>query len=480
MRLLNTSTLDFHEFYDSNIPEYAILSHRWGPEEASFQDLERNLHQKERSPPFAPQKVKDPFEGHEGFAKIKNCCALALKDGFEWVWIDTCCIDKKSSAELTEAINSMYAWYEDATVCYAYLVDVELQANLDMTMPQIQASSWFTRGWTLQELLAPGKVQFFDKTWAYLGNRDEMAHHISDITGIEAQYLLPAPQLRSIPHKRCTKAVDCTGHPPYSRLATSGRWEPSVATRMSWASRRETSRTEDMAYCLLGIFHVNMPLLYGEGMKAFTRLQHEIIKQSNDDSIFAWTADQEFTGILAKWPSNFANSRYVHEEAPIRTDRRPYAITNQGLELPVTLRKRPQADTKLQFQANHTTEDIQVMLDCGVCGPQGFKNIVLSLYQMRGSSWGRCRSYEIETVEYGPWHTPQDPSLQIPGIMSQSNREAEDDVKEIFIRDEWTYTTIHHDLGKINDPLSQKARAASLAKDRRRAGPARTLTTRHG
>ena len=358
--MLNTSTLDFHDFFDSNTPEYAILSHRWGAEEASFQDLEQHLHQKERVSPSPKQTVQDPFEGHEGFAKIKKCCAVALKDDFKWVWIDTCCIDKKSSAELTEAINSMYARYEDATVCYAYLVDVELQANLDMTMPQIRASSWFTRGWTLQELLAPGNVQFFDKTWAYLGNRDEMADIISDITGIESQYLLPAPQLYSTPHKRCTKAVDCGGHPPYSRLATSGRWEPSVATRMSWASRRVISRIEDMAYCLLGIFHVNMPLLYGEGMKAFTRLQHEIIKQSNDDSFFVWTADQGFTGILAKWPSNFANSRYVHEEGPLRTGRRPYAMTNQDLELPVTLRKRPQARTKLHFLGNHTTEDVRV------------------------------------------------------------------------------------------------------------------------
>ncbi|MDI1492912.1 MAG: hypothetical protein OHK93_004695 [Ramalina farinacea] len=221
-----------------------------------------------------------------------------------------------------------------------------------------------------------------------------------------------------------------------------------------------------------------MPLLYGEGMKAFTRLQHEIIKKSNDDSIFAWTADQEFTGILAKWPSNFANSRYVHEEAPIRTGRRPYAMTNQGLELPVTLRKRPQADTKLQFLANHTTEDIQVMLDCGICGSLGFQNIVLSLYQMRGSSWGRCRSYMIETVEYGQWHIPQEPSLQIPGIMSQSNKDMKDDVREIFVWDEWTYNHVFDDLGKINDPLSQKARAAYLAKDSRRAGPAKDLTTR--
>ena len=307
-----------------------------------------------------------------------------------------------------------------------------------------------------------------------------MVDVVSEITGIEAQYLLPAPQLRSIPYKPCTKALDCGGHAPYPRLATSGRWEPIVATRMSWASRRETSRTEHMAYCLLGIFHVNMPLLYGEGMKAFTRLQHEIIKQTNDDSIFAWTADQELTGILAKWPSNFANSRYVHEEAPIRTGRRPYAMTNQGLELPVTLRKRPQANCKPQFQANHTTEDIQVMLDCGICGPLGFKNIVLSLYQMQGSSWGRCRSFEIETVECGPWQIPQKPWLQIPGIMSQSNSDMEDDVREIFVWDEWTYDTIPSDLGKINDPLRGKVRAASLAKDRRRAGPAQSLTTRRG
>ena len=143
MWLLNTSLLEFQDYFDT---EYAILSHRWGPQEASLQDLEQILHPKDWSSFFPFQRVKNSFEGHEGLAKIKRCCAVALKDDLKWVWIDTCCIDKKSSAELTEAINSMYTWYEDAAICDAYLADVEMQDNWDLVTQQIRESSWFTRG----------------------------------------------------------------------------------------------------------------------------------------------------------------------------------------------------------------------------------------------------------------------------------------------------------------------------------------------
>jgi hypothetical protein len=194
---------------------------------------------------------------------------------------DTVCIDKKSSTELSEAINSMYRWYQKDSECYAYLNDVGCEAvdvqNFeiagggiwvgdpslrDTVELQFRSSKWFTRGWTLQELTAPRILLFVDKDWTGIfGNKHSLGSLLSDVTGIDEQQL----------HE--------TG---ISR-------RPSVAERMSWASWRECSRAEDIAYCLLGIFKVNMPLLYGEGGEmAFRRLQLEIMKDSSDEFIFAW------------------------------------------------------------------------------------------------------------------------------------------------------------------------------------------------
>ncbi|KAH7364549.1 hypothetical protein BKA65DRAFT_371585, partial [Rhexocercosporidium sp. MPI-PUGE-AT-0058] len=172
----------------------------------------------------------------------------ALSDGWEWVWIDSCCIDKTSSAELSEAINSMFRWYREAQVCYAYLSDVPGGSDWETRQQSNSAfrkSQWFTRGWTLQELLAPEMVVFFDADWEDIGTKNSMQALLSSITGIDnfKDY-----------------ALAC------------------IAKKMSWASNRETTREEDKAYCLMGLFAVNMPPLYGEGMAAFYRLQIEILK----------------------------------------------------------------------------------------------------------------------------------------------------------------------------------------------------------
>ena len=136
MRLLNTSSINIYVFSGDEIPEYAILSHTWGDEEVSLQELD-----------------KDESRAKAGYSKIQSCCALANLQGWQYVWIDTCCIDKSSSAELSEAINSMFRWYRDAKVCYAYLEDVAINSHED-SMVAFRKSRWFTRGWTLQELLA--------------------------------------------------------------------------------------------------------------------------------------------------------------------------------------------------------------------------------------------------------------------------------------------------------------------------------------
>jgi hypothetical protein len=247
MRLLNTKTLQLKEFVeDSSKLRYAILSHRWGEEEISFQDI----------------TSQDPrIRTKKGYGKIENCCAQARKSGLEWVWIDTCCIDKSSSAELSEAINSMYRWYQTAAICYAYLADVTyLPFDVEKTQDAFRESEWFSRGWTLQELVAPRILRFFDKAWTHFGTKRSFGSEIFEITGISIDVLAGF-------------------EPPQTR---------SVAERMSWAAWRQTTRVEDEAYCLLGIFGVNMPLLYGEGHRAFQRLQHEILKQEEDYTILAW------------------------------------------------------------------------------------------------------------------------------------------------------------------------------------------------
>lgn len=297
MRLLHTSTIKLSEFYDNEIPKYAILSHTWGKEEVSLHDLQN-------------QKVAR-LNRFKGYRKIKACCALAALEGYQYVWIDTCCIDKTSSAELSEAINSMYRWYHVAQICYAYLADVWI-GDEDLGSPGVEKefcqSRWFTRGWTLQELLAPADVVFYDTSWRYLGSKRNLAAQISLVTGIQLHHM-------------------------------DNNYGASVAQVMSWASSRKTTRVEDLAYSLMGIFNVNMPLLYGEGNKAFMRLQHEIVKISDDESIFAWTdADLSRSGIFAQSPKAFAKSGdivpiYRNHRRYIR--RAPYAVTNRGLAIEI-------------------------------------------------------------------------------------------------------------------------------------------------
>ncbi|KAL8884929.1 MAG: hypothetical protein Q9215_007124 [Flavoplaca cf. flavocitrina] len=300
MRLLLTERLEFQEFFDSQTPKYAILSHRWTGNEVSFQDFDR---------------CKE--EQRPSFDKISNCCSLAKNNGYEWVWIDTCCIDKKSSAELSEAINSMYAWYKKADVCYVYLVNVSWSGDWETTRDEFRDSAWFTRGWTLQELLAPEDVLFFDFHWRFIGKKDvssangtSLNPHISDVTGISEN---------DLEYK--------DWNPPESQC---------VAKKLSWLSRRNTTRIEDMAYCMLGLCDVNMPLLYGEGEKAFLRLQSEIIKKSDDESIFAWFCDKEgrslsfMSGLIAPSPRCFAESGQIFTELAMHR-KQPYSQINKGL-----------------------------------------------------------------------------------------------------------------------------------------------------
>ncbi|KAI6152678.1 heterokaryon incompatibility protein-domain-containing protein [Pisolithus tinctorius] len=251
----STTTKVLEECDDAKTP-YAILSHRW-QKEVDHNEMMNLVEMEKAKPKEVSQK--------NGYKKILGACKQAVKDDLEWLWVDTCCIDKRSSSELSEAINSMYRWYENSTKCYAYLYDVDdrifpTEPNLERFDKYKGWPEWFSRGWTLQELIAPKDIQFFNKEWAPIGNKRDLADTLEKITRISKDILI-------------------------SGLDSGVR---SAAQIMSWAADRETARVEDRAYSLLGLFGVHMPMVYGEGKSAFQRLQLEIIRSSNDHSIFAW------------------------------------------------------------------------------------------------------------------------------------------------------------------------------------------------
>jgi hypothetical protein len=319
MRLLKAETIELVQFLPNQIPPYAILSHTWSSnpdDEVLFADIGKE--EAKRKPAYQ--------------RKVAPACKKALKRGFDYVWIDTCCIDKSSSAELQEAINSMFKWYMHSSICFVYLEDVSSKTDeatdSEISEDLITESRWFTRGWTLQELVAPCNLIFYSKSWDNLGTRTSLASSISKKTKIN-------------------KWILDNERPGADRTFLHSR---SVANRMSWAAFRETTRPEDIAYCLMGIFDVNMPLLYGEGdEKAFHRLQEEILKNSDDQSLLAWTAlpsDNERTkgfrrrpraehpvelrGPLAKHPIEFRNASHI---VPLPGVPDTYSLTSSGLRI---------------------------------------------------------------------------------------------------------------------------------------------------
>lgn len=308
MHLINTRRWDLERVAHCGVKKYAILSHRWTDEEVTFKNFDT--------------RAFDVLAGPQsGLLKIEAARKRAAEDGMDYVWVDTCCIDKTSSAELSEAINSMYHWYREAEVCYAYLFDVPDDADpFAEDGGAFAKSEWFRRGWTLQELVAPREIVFFSRGWVELGTKRDLKEVLAGITKIDVGILEGTKDLGSV----------------------------SVARRMSWAATRETSRPEDGAYCLMGLFNVNMPMLYGEGgEKAFVRLQEQIMQETDDETIFAWrsTTDEErkkehgedaLYGLLATSPRYFADSgQFVPYSDWER--RPPFAKTNKGLQISLRL-----------------------------------------------------------------------------------------------------------------------------------------------
>jgi len=233
------------DFIDDEVPPYAILSHTWGvdAEEVTLEDLTNGTGQDKA-----------------GYEKLRFCGKQVRTDGLQYFWVDTCCINKANFTELSEAINSMFRWYQNATKCYVFLSDVSTTKRkasdqyAEFTWESaFRESRWFKRGWTLQELLAPDSVEFFSRDGKRLGDKRTLERQVHKITKI------PVPALRG--------------------TALS---QFDVGERLSWAENRETTRKEDKAYSMLGIFDIQMPLLYGEGAdKAFKRLRREIGNHSN-------------------------------------------------------------------------------------------------------------------------------------------------------------------------------------------------------
>jgi hypothetical protein len=248
----NDGEFSLTTFLADNIPQkYAILSHTWEAEEVTFEDLQNGTGTKKT-----------------GYNKIRFCGERARRDGLQYFWVDTCCINKSSSAELSEAINSMFRWYRESTRCYVYLSDVlRTAANTNDVAWEsaFRKSRWFTRGWTLQELIAPKSVEFFSKEGELLGDKSTLERNVCEITGIPA------------------RAVRGSPFPDFS-----------IAERMSWAGRRKTTCEEDQAYSLLGIFDISIPVIYGEGReKALRRLREEIDRASKGSFFSSFTGSNQ-------------------------------------------------------------------------------------------------------------------------------------------------------------------------------------------
>lgn len=329
MRLLSRSTDHSHiqltSFNDDDVPQYSILSHTWiEGQEVTYQELMAGIG-KEKS----------------GYAKIQFCVDKAAEDGVQYSWVDTCCIDKSTSDELSTAINSMFRWYQGAVKCYVFLSDVhtpgeviDTQASWTTWESEFQRSRWLKRGWTLQELLAPGIVEFFSNEGTRLGDKITLEQEIHQVTKI------PLAALRS----------------------QESLSEFSIEERMSWAAQRTTSKKEDKAYCLLGILGVFLPLIYGEGeYHALRRLRKKAEKWQADQSMLL--SSKKTTGMNTSRKQNLHHVSYV---ANTQQTLQHYSALEMGYSPKIgswKLRKLPTKPLVIQMRiAPYSTEVPEPMI----------------------------------------------------------------------------------------------------------------------
>jgi tetratricopeptide (TPR) repeat protein len=260
MRLLHFDAPDrlvLTDFRSKPIPPYAILSHRWSDSETLIEDI-RNGSYKEKE---------------EGYQKLQFCAQQAAKDGLQYFWIDTCCIDRWDNNERSKAINSMFKWYQNAARCYVFLSDVSVSSAKDASQrssweASFRGSDWFTRGWTLQELIAPVSVEFFSCEGWRIGDKKSLDQLVHDRTGI-----------------------------PVAALHNCSLDRFSASERMRWVANRITTEEEDMVYCLLGLLGISLPITYGEGQEsARRRLQVELDATGSVPSIIPFLQNESFVG----------------------------------------------------------------------------------------------------------------------------------------------------------------------------------------
>jgi hypothetical protein len=355
------------DFLGTDIPPYMILSHRWREDEVLFGDM--------------VVSDRTTARAKKGYDKLEMSCRIALQQKLEYAWMDTCCIDKSSSAELSEAINSMYNYYANAQVCYAYLDDV-----VEISTPNnksLEECVWFKRGWTLQEMIAPRELYFYSARWRPLGSKSSLCARISEASGVSTAVLRDPETLGQV----------------------------CVSEKMSWAAFRSTTRPEDEAYCLMGLFGVQMPPLYGEGRQhAFRRLQLEIMQVTTDHTIFAWDAGSTTGDMLAPTVQCFqhgASYQYLRADQRFQELKPDFNMTNFGLhiELPVREMSAHGMDVylaRLECSTQFGSWDIGVFLkENGSSGERYFHRTVF-----QGSTLTRLPRIYQTTVQLEYYPTP--------------------------------------------------------------------------
>ncbi|KAK7216126.1 hypothetical protein V2G26_004129 [Clonostachys chloroleuca] len=400
MWLINAHTHALEEFLSGDTtPPYAILSHMWSRPanaEVSFTEMRHDL----------PSAQLKPC-----FAKISKSCDISKSHLLDYVWIDTCCIDKRSSSDLSEAINSMYNYYRDSAVCLVYLSDVDAGGGDNNVtraeiLERVSRSRWFLRGWTLQELLAPRTRHFYDQSWNFIPSGDDLLETLARAGNLSVEILKNQGQISKI----------------------------SVGERMAMASRRQTTRAEDMAYCLMGIFNVNMPVLYGEGGKsAFRRLQLEIMSKSFDQTLFAWRADIPDSGLLASSPSDFINTPRLRRWLPDYLE--PFTMTNIGLSMSCYLLDAPEPDhratTMTRPELRHGRRAL-MPLQCDLSSDQSTNVLCLYLQSIPEARFfvdGRKR-FAFRRVHCSMWKLV--PGSMLQSVESRSLLVLEDDQFELI------------------------------------------------
>ncbi|KAG8805657.1 hypothetical protein FRC17_005403 [Serendipita sp. 399] len=310
--------------------EYSILSHRWGDREVTFNHLQildeqllasgQNLQIPEKlamlhanPAPKAPSKTS--------LDKLSNFLKISEDKQCKYAWADTVCINKESSAELDESIRSMYAWYRDSRICIVHLSETDY-------LYEMKQDPWFTRGWTLQELLAPRQFAFYSKGWKQITRSNSEKGPIGEVDQKEAKGEASLwVQVASI------TGID---------IGNLLNFEPGlrdISKRMKWAARRKTTRIEDMAYCLIGIFNINLSIAYGEKEGAFYRLQVEILQNSDDVSLFDWQGPRSIhNSMLAASPACFSEALGLRKITLLPASDDPtFAQTNVGIRIPLAI-----------------------------------------------------------------------------------------------------------------------------------------------